>query len=227
MGGDFTNRIRRLVNKRERQNANGATTSTDKAALLDVEAVFQATNTCYELTPSQLSSLVDSKNVEALFKIGGVQGIARKLAVDLAVGLAESARPASQHTFGKNILPGRAAPSLLQMMWEAFLDRTLLLLTSAALISLAIGIYQDISNGTFTHWIEGAAILVAVIIVVLVNALNDYQRERQFRRLAARAEDRTVNVLLNGEPARISIFDLAVGDICLLEPGVRVLGVQV
>jgi hypothetical protein len=32
-------------------------------------------------------------------------------------------------------------------------------------------------------WIEGAAILVSVIIVVLVTAFNDYTKERQFRGL--------------------------------------------
>lgn len=30
-------------------------------------------------------------------------------------------------------------------------------------------------------WIEGAAILISVVVVVLVTALNDYTKERQFR----------------------------------------------
>ena len=30
-------------------------------------------------------------------------------------------------------------------------------------------------------WIEGVAILVSVIVIVLVTALNDYTKERQFR----------------------------------------------
>lgn len=30
-------------------------------------------------------------------------------------------------------------------------------------------------------WIEGAAILLAVIVVVLVTALNDWSKEKQFR----------------------------------------------
>ena len=30
-------------------------------------------------------------------------------------------------------------------------------------------------------WIEGAAILISVIIVVLVTAFNDYTKEKQFR----------------------------------------------
>jgi hypothetical protein len=34
-------------------------------------------------------------------------------------------------------------------------------------------------------WIEGLAIIIAVVIVVLVTATNDYSKERQFRSLSA------------------------------------------
>ena len=30
-------------------------------------------------------------------------------------------------------------------------------------------------------WIEGVAILISVVVVVMVTALNDYTKERQFR----------------------------------------------
>lgn len=45
-------------------------------------------------------------------------------------------------------------------------------------------------------WVEGVAILVAVIIVVLVGSINDYQKEAQFRKLNAKKEDREVKVNL-------------------------------
>lgn len=175
----------------------------------------------YELTPSQLSHLVDPKNPEALFQLGGVEGLAKYCMVNLNYGLADGSRQASQQHFGKNVLPGKAPLSLWKLMAGALLDKILLLLTAAALVSLGIGIYEDVRDGTLTHWIEGAAILVAVVIVVMVNALNDYQRELQFRKLAARAEDRMVNIMNNGKPDRISIFALVVGDVVLLEPGVK------
>lgn len=39
-------------------------------------------------------------------------------------------------------------------------------------------------------WIEGVAILISVVVVVLVTALNDYTKERQFRgRLQSRNND--------------------------------------
>lgn len=172
------------------------------------------------LNPSQLACLMEARSINGLNQYGGVIGLASALQVDLAQGLPEDLRRASQERFGSNQLPPRSGPTLWRLMLEAFLDKILLMLTAAALISLAIGIYQDHRDGTASHWIEGAAILAAVIIVVMVNALNDWQRDRQFRALAAKSEDRQVNILRQGQPMRISIFDLVVGDICLLEPGV-------
>ena len=39
-----------------------------------------------------------------------------------------------------------------------------------------------------TDWIEGFAILVAVIIVVFVTAFNDWSKEKQFRGLQVKLE---------------------------------------
>lgn len=43
-------------------------------------------------------------------------------------------------------------------------------------------------------WVEGVAIIVAVLIVVLVGSINDWQKEKQFRKLNAKKEDRYVKV---------------------------------
>ena len=68
-------------------------------------------------------------------------------------------------------------------------------------------------------WVEGVAILVAVMIVVMVGSVNDYQKEAQFRKLNAKKEDRDVKVLRNGETVLLSVFDIVVGDVLHLEPG--------
>jgi Ca2+-transporting ATPase len=67
--------------------------------------------------------------------------------------------------------------------------------------------------------VEGTAILVAVLAVVLTNAVNDYQKEAQFKKLNAKKEDRTVKVLRGGREQQISVYDLNVGDVLMLEPG--------
>jgi Ca2+-transporting ATPase len=76
-------------------------------------------------------------------------------------------------------------------------------LTIAAAVSLAVGLYEDIAQPEYdaqgnkipgVKWVEGVAIIVAVVIVVLVGSVNDFQKEKQFRKLNAKKEDRTVKV---------------------------------
>jgi len=71
------------------------------------------------------------------------------------------------------------------------------MLCIAACVSLAIGIYQDTTSDDDepkVHWVEGCAILVAVVIVVLVGSINDYNKEKRFRKLNEKKEDRMVKV---------------------------------
>ena len=51
----------------------------------------------------------------------------------------------------------------------------------------------------------GVAIMVAVIIVVVVGSLNDWQKERQFKALNEKKEDRHVKVVRDGIEHLINI----------------------
>lgn len=69
-------------------------------------------------------------------------------------------------------------------------------------------------------WIEGLAILISVIVVVIVTAFNDYSKERQFRGLQNRIEgEHKFSVIRNGEANNISVGDIVVGDICQIKYG--------
>jgi P-type Ca2+ transporter type 2C len=61
----------------------------------------------------------------------------------------------------------------------------LILLSIAAVVSLALGFYQSFRPEATdkVEWVEGVAILVAITIVTVVQAVNDYQKERQFAKL--------------------------------------------
>ncbi|KAK0541742.1 plasma membrane calcium, partial [Tilletia horrida] len=61
-------------------------------------------------------------------------------------------------------------------------------------------------------WVEGVAIIVAILIVDLVGSLNDYQKERQFAKLNAKKEERNVKVIRQGKQALMSVHDVLVGD---------------
>lgn len=70
--------------------------------------------------------------------------------------------------------------SFLQLVKDALSDFTVLILLASGVVSFALGLTVDTSDA---GWIEGAAILVAVAVVVLVTATNDYQKEKQFKEL--------------------------------------------
>ena len=68
-------------------------------------------------------------------------------------------------------------------------------------------------------WIEGCAICVSIVVVVLVGAVNDFQKERAFVRLNAKKEAREVKVIRSGKSFTISVYDILVGDVLHMEPG--------
>ena len=123
--------------------------------------------------------------------------------------------------FNDNRLPQRKAKGILQLMWMAYNDKVLIVLTVAAVIALAVGLYQALGTdaGTGVEWIEGVAIIVAIAVVVIVGALNDWQKEKQFAKLNEKKESRNVKVVRSGKTQEISIHDILVGDVLLIEPG--------
>ncbi|EPS35998.1 hypothetical protein H072_10422 [Dactylellina haptotyla CBS 200.50] len=132
--------------------------------------------------------------------------------------------------FKDNRLPEKKSIPLWMLMWNAYKDEILLLLTGAAIISLALGLYETFRSHPAPQpgetptvkgadWIEGVAIIVAIVIVVLVGAVNDYQKERQFVKLNRKKDSREIKVIRSGKSVLISVYDLMVGDIVHIEPG--------
>lgn len=88
--------------------------------------------------------------------------------------------------FSQNRLPARKSTGFLKLLWMAYNDKIIILLTIAAIVSLSLGIYETTSSGSGVDWIEGVAICVAILIVTIVTAANDWQKERQFAKLNKR-----------------------------------------
>ncbi|CAG8547962.1 8146_t:CDS:2 [Paraglomus brasilianum] len=186
----------------------------------------------FAFTPEQLYKLVDPKDPNLLNSYGGVKGITDGLRVNPDNGLSSDEGLDSHRLpfeerrkfYGKNVLPDVAQQSFFSLVWEAYKDKTLILLSVAAIVSLAIGISEDFSSRhpddePRVGWVEGAAIVAAVAAVVFTNAINDYSKEKQFRKLNAKKEDRDVKLIRNGKEQQISVHEINVGDIMLLEPG--------
>lgn len=83
----------------------------------------------------------------------------------------------------------------------------------------AAGGVED-ENESEAGWIEGAAILLSVICVVLVTAFNDWSKEKQFRGLQSRIEqEQKFTVVRGGQVIQIPVAEIVVGDIAQVKYG--------
>ncbi|RKP40377.1 hypothetical protein BJ085DRAFT_18833 [Dimargaris cristalligena] len=125
--------------------------------------------------------------------------------------------------YGTNFLPEVQIKSLWRLAWEAVQEKIIIVLCIAAALSLALGIYEDVTNENpdepKVSWVEGFAIIVAILIVIFAGSINDYQKERQFQQLNAKKEDRQVKVRRNGGTMFISVYAVQVGDVLTVESG--------
>ncbi|XP_075751418.1 plasma membrane calcium-transporting ATPase 3 isoform X12 [Rhipicephalus microplus] len=192
----------------------------------------------YGVTVQQLRELMETRGHEAIQRIqdeyGGIQELCRKLYTSPTDGLSGSAADLEHRraTFGANSIPPKPPKTFLQLVWEALQDMTLIILQVAAFVSLVLAFIEPEDHDAGPHgkpkepgeseagWIEGVAILVSVVIVVLVTAFNDYTKERQFRGLQNRIEqEHKFAVIRGGEVHQIAVTEIVVGDICQVKYG--------
>nr|Q98SH2.2 RecName: Full=Plasma membrane calcium-transporting ATPase 1; AltName: Full=Plasma membrane calcium ATPase isoform 1; Short=PMCA1; AltName: Full=Plasma membrane calcium pump isoform 1 [Gallus gallus] len=204
-------------------------------------AVKEANHGEFGVTLAELRSLMELRATDALHKIqecyGDVQGICTKLKTSPNEGL--SGNPADierrEAVFGKNFIPPKKPKTFLQLVWEALQDVTLIILEIAAVVSLGLSFYQppggnealcgsvnvgEEEEESEAGWIEGAAILLSVVCVVLVTAFNDWSKEKQFRGLQSRIEqEQKFTVIRGGQVIQIPVADIIVGDIAQVKYG--------
>jgi Ca2+-transporting ATPase len=168
----------------------------------------------FDMVSSAQEHDVNKERLESRF--GGTLQLAANLGVDLARGLSKEQVVRMREKYGANVFPEPPMKGFLKLFISAFNDTILMVLITAAVVSLIVGVYEDPKKG----WIEGCAILIAVIIVALVTAGNDYSKELQFRALEKTSEEaeRTL-VLRDGESEVIHPDDVVVGDVILLKAG--------
>ncbi|XP_071193031.1 plasma membrane calcium-transporting ATPase 2 isoform X3 [Salvelinus alpinus] len=191
----------------------------------------------------ELRELMELRGSEAVVKIqedyGDMDGLCQRLKTSPTEGLTGDVTDLDKRkeVYGENLIPPKKPKTFLQLVWEALQDVTLIILEVAALISLGLSFYQPPggdsgeSCGTAAAgaedegeaeagWIEGAAILLSVVCVVLVTAFNDWSKEKQFRGLQSRIElEQKFQVVRGAQVIQLPVADIVVGDIAQIKYG--------
>lgn len=193
-------------------------------------AAHEETNSVSEafgISRQRLTELNDEKDCRELVKEGGVESIAAALHVNLAEGLQSSANnpqwciEARVRAFGSNTMKEVDPKSFISLVLEQLEDPIIILLIVAATVSTILGVSIK-EEREDQGWIDGVAIWVAVFVVAFVGALNDFQKDQQFRKLNAQKEVFDVSVIRDGKETLVKNSELVVGDILVLNTGDRV-----
>ncbi|XP_072522102.1 plasma membrane calcium-transporting ATPase 2 isoform X4 [Salminus brasiliensis] len=190
----------------------------------------------------ELRSLMELRGTEAVVKIqedyGDMEGLCQRLKTSPTEGLTGNVTDLEMRrtVYGQNLIPPKKPKTFLQLVWEALQDVTLIILEIAAMISLGLSFYQPPGEGSEScgdanagaedegeaeaGWIEGAAILLSVVCVVLVTAFNDWSKEKQFRGLQSRIEqEQKFQVVRGAQVIQLPVADIVVGDIAQIKYG--------
>uniref|UniRef100_A0A673YC64 Calcium-transporting ATPase n=1 Tax=Salmo trutta TaxID=8032 RepID=A0A673YC64_SALTR len=190
----------------------------------------------------ELRSLMELRGPEGIARIqecyGDVEGLCTRLRTSPINGLGGHADDIARRKeeFGQNVIPPKKPKTFLQLVWEALQDVTLIILEVAAIISLGLSFYRppdaerencgkaaggvEDEGEADAGWIEGAAILLSVVCVVLVTAFNDWSKEKQFRGLQSRIEqEQKFTVVRGGQVIQVHVAEIVVGDVAQVKYG--------
>ena len=123
-----------------------------------------------------------------------------------------------EEAFGSNKVFVEPVPPFCSYVWEALKDLMVRILIVSAIVSIVLGV--TFSEDPSKDWIDGASIVIAVLVVVLVGSITDYQKEQKFHELnEVQAEGTKYKLIRNGQPEDHISDDLLVGDLIMINYG--------
>jgi len=141
--------------------------------------------------------------------------------VDPNKGLTDAKVKENATKYGVNALTKTKPVSLIKRIWESLKEPMLLLLVFAAIIALAVNVFNELSNG-HGDFFEVAGIFTAIFLSVAITVVMEGKSAKAFEALNKINEDIVVKVLRNGNPVTINQREVVAGDILLLSTGDKI-----
>ena len=177
----------------------------------------------FDITPLDLENLMGSYkergnefNDLKYFEKNSVNKLVEQLKTNTETGL--DSLEGREEVFGSNKVFVEPVPHFCSYVWEALKDLMVRILIVAAIVSIVLGC--TFSEDPSKDWIDGVSIVIAVLVVVLVGSITDYQKEQKFHELnEVQAEGTKYKLIRNGQPEDHISDDILVGDLIMINYG--------
>jgi Ca2+-transporting ATPase len=152
---------------------------------------------------------------------GSTKGVLKKLASEASTGIVGDEKDLRRRkaVFGVNTKPIPSEPRLLDSLRQTCSDRLWWVVGgSAAASALCGGLVHGVAG-----LVEGVSILCAVGLIIAVSSFADWFKDKRYVDLQSLIQEESVAVIRGkfGATQSVSVWELVVGDVVLLEAGAR------
>ena len=172
----------------------------------------------FGIQPTELENIIgkykergnDYQDLKYFKENGGPKRLFRLLKTNIETGIRTI--DGREDFFGSNKVFTEEVPHFCMFVWEALEDLMVRILIASAIIQIVLSIFvsEENSNG----WIDGLSIVLAILIVVLVGSITNYQKEQKFHELnEIQSEGTKFTVIRNGNYSELTGDELLVGDL--------------
>ena len=145
----------------------------------------------YGISANQLTDIVNKykerdenmQDINYFIEQGGIDRLLRALQTDKTKGI--SSTKGREEQFGSNKVFQKLPPTLCDFVKEAFSDKMIIILIFCSIFEIGISIYYITKGGEPDNkdFIDGISIIIAIIVVVSVGSITNYQKEMKFHDL--------------------------------------------
>ena len=152
----------------------------------------------------------DFKDLLYFQKKGGISQLINQLITNETTGI-KSIKGREEY-FGSNKVFVEPVPPFCYYVWESLSDMMVRILIFCAIVQIVLGC--TLSEDPSKDWVDGVSIIVAILVVVLVGSITNYQKETKFHELnEVQNEGTKYTIIRDGIPGEYVSDDLLVGDL--------------
>jgi P-type Ca2+ transporter type 2B len=154
-------------------------------------------------------------------RFGDTSSIIKKVNSDIQRGIQADAVDQAKRVraFGRNNKEFEPMPTFWSFVVATLEDTFLRVLIVCAVFQISVGA-SPLSENPKKDWIDGIAIVFALIVVVLTGSITNYNKEKKFKQMSEEDQKRgMVLVKRRGELIQIPDSEILVGDIVKVDTG--------
>ena len=158
----------------------------------------------------------DFRDLKYFQEQNGIGKLIKSLQTSITSGIPST--EGREESYGSNKVFVEPVPPFCAYVWEALEDMMVRILIVCAVVQIVLGC--TLSDDPSKDWIDGVSIIVAILVVVLVGSITNYQKETKFHELnEVQNEGTKYNIIRNGITKEYISDDILVGDLIMVNYG--------